>query len=84
MGSIGFMPWIIERDGASLRVQIACPVDDWGALFEDVERNLRYHDDVSVIEMPEKIAGASRIDADILVVLRRVLDHKPGIAVRTG
>ena len=75
------MPWIIERDGSSLRVHIACPVDDWDILFEEMERRLREERGVLVIEMPEKMAGASRTDADMLEVLRRVLRHTSGIPV---
>ena len=76
------MPWIIERDGSSLRVHIACPVDDWDILFDELERRLREEQGVLVIEMPEKMAGASRTDADLLEVLRRVLRHTSGIPVR--
>jgi hypothetical protein len=76
------MPWRIEREGPSLRVEIACPIDDWAALFDQIERRLREEQGVLVIEMPERLPGASRLDADILVVLRRMLDHKPGITVR--
>jgi hypothetical protein len=76
------MPWRIEREGPSLRVEIACPIDDWAALFAQIERRLREEQGVFVIEMPERLPGASRLDADILVVLRRMLDHKPGITVR--
>ena len=75
------MPWNIERDGSSLRVYIACPVDDWDILFEEVDRRLREEEGVLVIEMPERIAGASRTDADMLEVLRRVLAHTSGIPV---
>lgn len=78
------MPWVIERDGSSLRVEIACPVDDWEILFEEIERRLRQEQGVLAIEMPERIPGASRVDADVLVVLRRVLAHTSGIPVRTG
>ena len=76
------MPWIIERDGSSLRVHIACPVDDWDILFDELERRLREEQGVLVIEMPEKMAGASRTDADLLEVLRRVLRHTSGIPIR--
>ena len=78
------MPWIIERDGSALRVQIACPIDDWDVLFEEIERRLRQEQDVSAIELPAKIPGATQIDADVLVVLHRVLVHSSGIAVRTA
>jgi hypothetical protein len=59
------MPWIIERDGSVVRVKIACPVDDWDVLFAEIERRLRQERDVSAIELPERIPGASRIDADV-------------------
>ena len=32
--------------------------------------------------MPERPPEASPVEADLLVVLRKVLDHKPGINVR--
>jgi hypothetical protein len=76
------MPWRIEREGASLRVRIACPIDDWGLLFEQIERRLKEEPDVHLIDLPDRLPGASILDADILVVLRRMLDHKPGITVR--
>ncbi|HEX3300681.1 MAG TPA: hypothetical protein VHW68_11300 [Actinomycetota bacterium] len=76
------MPWRMEREGSSLRVHIACPVDDWGVLFDQIEHRLGEEQGVLVIEMPERLPGASPLDADILVVLRRMLDHKPGITVR--
>jgi hypothetical protein len=76
------MPWIIERDGSVVRVKIACPVDDWDVLFEEIERRLRQERDVSAIELPERIPGASQIDADVLVVLHRVLAYTSGILVR--
>ena len=78
------MPWIIERDGSSLRVQIACPIDDWGVLFEDIEHRLRDAQDISMIELPERLPGASRLDADILLVLHKVLGHRSGISVRSA
>jgi hypothetical protein len=76
------MPWFVDREGATLRVQIACPMDDWSKLFEEIERRRR-EDGVLEIEMPERLPGASRVDADILVVLRRVLDHTHGVTLRT-
>jgi hypothetical protein len=72
----------MERDGSSLRVHIACPVDDCGVLFDQFEVRVGEEQGVVVIEMPERLPGASPLDADILVVLRRMLDHKPGITVR--
>ena len=33
--------------------------------------------------MPERPPEASPVEADLLVVLRKVLDHKPGINVRS-
>jgi hypothetical protein len=78
------VPWFIERDGSTLKVQIACPVNDWDVLFEDIERRLREDRGILSIEVPEKIPGASRIDADVLLVLRRVLAHTSGIPVHTA
>jgi hypothetical protein len=78
------MPWRIEREGSTLRVLIACPVDDWDVLFEEIERRLRHEQDVSALELPGKIPGASRVDADVLVVLHRILVHTSGIPVRTA
>ena len=46
-----------------------------------MERRLGEEEGVLVIEMPEKMAGASRTDADMLEVLRRVLRHTSGIPV---
>ena len=77
------MPWRVHREGTSLHVTIACPVDDWPALVDDIERRLKKEDGIVLIEMPERLPGASSVDADLLVVLRKVLDHKPGINVRS-
>ena len=62
---------------------IACPVDDWAALVDDIERRLKKEDGIVLIEIPERLPGASPVEADLLVVLRRVLDRKPGINVRS-
>jgi hypothetical protein len=64
-------------------VTIACPVDHWPALVDDIERRLKKEDGIVLIEMPERLPGASPVEADLLVVLRKVLDHKPGINVRS-
>ena len=77
------MPWRVHREGTSLRVTIACPVDDWPALVDDIERRLKKEDGIVLIEMPERLPGASPVEADLLVVLRKVLDRKPGINVRS-
>jgi len=76
------MPWSVQRDGDALRVRIACPVDDWPALVDDIEQRLKKEEGVLVIEMPDRLPGASPVEADLLVVLRKVLDHKPGVNVR--
>jgi len=78
------MPWRVHREGTSLYVTIACPVDDWAALVDDIERRLKKEDGIVLIEMPERLPGASSVDADLLVVLRKVLDRKPGINVRSS
>ena len=62
---------------------VAGPVDDWPALVDDIERRLKKEDGIVLIEMPERLPGASPVEADLLVVLRKVLDHKPGINVRS-
>jgi hypothetical protein len=77
------MPWRVHREGTSLHVTIACPVDDWPALVDDIERRLKKEDGIVLIEMPERLPGASPVEADLLVVLRKVLDRKPGINVRS-
>jgi hypothetical protein len=77
------VPWVIERDGSSLRVDISCPVDDWEVLFDEMDRRLQEEQGVSAIEMPETIPGALRVDTEVLAVIRRVLNTS-GIPVRTG
>jgi hypothetical protein len=73
------MPWIIERDGSSLRVHVACPIDDWDVLLEEAQRRLEIEEGLTVIVMPTKIAGASQVDAEVLQLLRRVLGHTSGL-----
>jgi hypothetical protein len=75
------MPWWIERQGSSLQVAISRPVNDWEVLFEEVQRRLEDEEGISVIEMPRRIAGASRVDAEVLDLLRRVVAHTSGIPV---
>jgi hypothetical protein len=75
------MPWGIERKGSSLQIWISCPVDDWDALFEDVQRSLEDEDGLAVIEMPTRLAGASHVDAEALDLLRRILAYTSGIPV---
>ena len=64
------MPWRIERDGSTLRVQIACPIDDWEILFEEI-------DDPAVVDVtalsdepgpPEIVGGQSSLAYTVLVV----------------
>ena len=76
------MPWSVQRDGDALRVRIACPVDDWPALVDDIEQRLKMEEGILVIEMPDRLPGASPVEADLLVVLRKVIEHKPGVNVR--
>ena len=67
-----------------MRVRIACPVDDWPGLVDDIEQRLKKEEGVLVIELPDRLPGASPVEADLLVVLRKVLDHKPGVNVRAA
>jgi hypothetical protein len=40
-------------------------------------------DGIVVIDMPERLPGASTVESDLLVVLRKALDRKPGINVQS-
>jgi hypothetical protein len=73
------MPWGIDRQGSSLQIWIACPVDDWDALFDEVQRRLDREEGLTAIEMPTRIAGASLVDGEALGLLRRVLALTSGI-----
>lgn len=75
------VPWGIEREGSSLQIWISCPMEDWEVLLEEVHRRLEDEEGLTLIDMPTKIPGASRVDADILELLRRVLAYTSGIPV---
>jgi hypothetical protein len=76
------VPWAIERDGSSLLIHISCPVDDWEVLLEEAQRRLETEEGLTVIDMPTKIPGASRVDAEVLQQLRRVLGYDSGLPLR--
>jgi hypothetical protein len=76
------MPWGIERDGASLRIWVACPVNDWDVLFEEALRQVEHGNDIGYIEMPRRIPGATPIDAEALDLMRTVLAEFSGLEVR--
>ena len=77
------MPWRIEREGASLRVWIGCPVNDWDLLLDEALRQIEHGNDIGYIEMPKMIPGATPIDAEALRLLRKVLADVSGLEVRT-
>ena len=76
------MPWRIEREGASLRIWVACPMNDWDLLFDEALRQVEHEKDLGYIEMPTRISGATRIDAEALELMRTVLAHISGLEVR--
>jgi hypothetical protein len=76
------MPWRIDREGASLRISVACPVDDWDVLFEEALRQLEHESDLGYIELPWRIPGAGPIDAEALELMRTVLAAFSGLEVR--
>ena len=76
------MPWRIDRDGASLRISVACPVDDWDVLFEEALRQLEHEGDLEYIKMPRRIPGAGPVDAEALELMRKVLADFSDLEVR--
>jgi hypothetical protein len=76
------MPWRIDREGASLRISVACPVDDWDVLFEEALRQLEHENDLGYIELPSRIPGAGPVDAEALELMRTVLAAFSGLEVR--
>jgi hypothetical protein len=76
------VPWGIERGGSSLQIWISCPVDDWEALLEEAQRRLETEEGLTVIDMPTKIPGSSRVDGEVLQLLRRVLGYASGLPLR--
>jgi hypothetical protein len=76
------MPWRMERDGASLRIWVACPMNDWDLLFDEAVRQVEHENDLGYIEMPRRIPGATPIDAEALELMRTVLAHVSGLEVR--
>jgi hypothetical protein len=76
------MPWGIERDGASLRIWVACPVNDWDVLFEEALRELEHRKGLGSIEIPRRLPGATPFDAEALELMRTVLADFSGLEVR--
>jgi hypothetical protein len=67
------MPWAIERAGTSVRVRIELPLDDWEDLYDAIREEVA-HQETSQIMIPVEFPKARRIDANMLEMLRRVLD----------
>ncbi len=66
------MPWVIQREGLTLRVQIDPPmVDDWDDLMDEIR--VRLVPKPLAVYLPSRIEGASQTDADMLKVLWRTL-----------
>jgi len=76
------MPWRVHRERTSLHVTIAFlwTIGPPSSMTSGVVS--KREDGIVLIEMPERPPEASPVEADLLVVLRKVLDHKPGINVR--
>ncbi len=75
------MPWRVHRERTSLHVTIAFlwTIGPPSSMTSGVVS--KREDGIVLIEMPERPPEASPVEADLLVVLRKVLDHKPGINV---
>lgn len=76
------MPWRVHRERTSLHVTIAFlwTIGPPSSMHRAWSKR---KDGIVLIEMPERPPEASPVEADLLVVLRKVLDHKPGINVRS-
>ena len=76
------MPWRVHRERTWLHVTIAFlwTIGPPSSMYRAWSKR---KDGIVLIEMPERPPEASPVEADLLVVLRKVLDHKPGINVRS-
>jgi len=76
------MPWRVHRERTWLHVTIAFlwTIGPPSSMHRAWSKR---KDGIVLIEMPERPPEASPVEADLLVVLRKVLDHKPGINVRS-
>lgn len=66
------MPWVIQREGMTLRVQIDPPmVDEWDDLMDEIR--VRLVPKPLAVYLPSRIEGATPTDADMLKVLWKTL-----------
>jgi len=72
------MPWSVEREGKSLRVEISEPIHGWETLIRRVDANMTPAPDV--VYLPRTLPQATREDNQILRMLWAAL-HVRGLSV---
>jgi len=66
------VPWGIQHDGSTLRVQIQAPMDgEWEALMDELQVNLKPMP--KAVYLPARLPEGSRTDADMLKIIRQSL-----------
>jgi hypothetical protein len=68
------MGWAVEKTGATVRVEIGGPVEDWGPLFDDVYAALEPRP--AAVALPRRVEGGSVIDARQLRMLWAMLSMR--------
>jgi hypothetical protein len=61
------MPWSVQRKGSTLRVEISVPIENWEALMDEIQANLKPVP--KAIVLPSEVPGASATDKDLLKML---------------
>jgi hypothetical protein len=68
------MAWAVERTGATVRVEIGGPVEDWAPLFDDV--NAALDPRPAAVALPRRVEGGSVVDARQLRMLWAMLSMR--------
>ena len=64
-GTTAAMPWGIEREGSTLRVNILAPMDgEWEALMNELQRQLGSKP--AAVYIPSHVVGGTHQDGDML------------------
>jgi hypothetical protein len=68
------MAWAVERTGATVRVEIGGPVEDWGPLLDDVYAALEPRP--AAVALPRRVEGGSGTDSKQLKMLWALLSMR--------
>jgi hypothetical protein len=68
------MAWAVQRNGATVRVEIGAPVEDWDSLMEDV--NAALDPRPAAVSLPRRVEGGTGSDAERLRMLWALLSMR--------